>query len=42
MSLTNSDCLWYAVIYAFMWIGTGYWLRRVVEAVKTPEKGREE
>jgi len=32
--MTAAECLWYAVIYAFLWLGTGYWLRKVVEAVK--------
>jgi hypothetical protein len=35
--MTPSECLWYAVIYAYLWLGTGYWLRRGVESIKTSE-----
>lgn len=34
MTLTNSECLWYALLYAFMWLGAGYYFRIVVEALK--------
>jgi len=36
--MTPTECLWYAVIYAYLWIGTGYHFRRVVESIKTSEK----
>jgi len=36
--MNPTECLWYAVIYAYLWIGTGYHLRRVVESIKTSEK----
>lgn len=38
MTLTPSECLWYAVLYAYMGLGMGYWLRRVIESVKNGEE----
>jgi len=34
MTLTSAECFGYAVLYACMWFGIGFWLRRVVESVK--------
>lgn len=36
--MTPIECLWYAVIYAYMWLGTGYWIRKLVESIYTSEK----
>jgi len=36
--LTSSECFWYAVLYAYVWLGTGYWLRRLVDSLKTEDK----
>jgi len=39
--MTPIECLWYAVIYAYMWLGAGYWLRKLVSICtserRTPE-----
>jgi len=35
--MTPSECLWYAVLYAYLWLGTGYWFRRLVEFIKSKE-----
>ncbi|GAH80728.1 unnamed protein product [marine sediment metagenome] len=35
MSLTSSKCFWYAVLYAYLGLGTGYWIRRAFESLKS-------
>lgn len=37
MALTGFECIGYAMLYAYMGLGTGYWLRRVVESLKSKE-----
>ena len=39
MTLSSSECLWYAVLYAYVWLGFGYWLRRVVDSNSLKSKG---
>ena len=38
MTLSSSECLLYAVLYAYVWLGLGYWLRRVVDSTKSKEQ----
>lgn len=37
MTLTRSECLWYSVLYGFVWFGVGFWLRKLV-SIFTSEK----
>ena len=37
IDLTPSECLWYAVLYAYVGFGAGYLLRRVVDSLRSKD-----